>query len=52
MVQAQKNDRIERSSSPKLIPHIPLPFEDVMKDVLKVEPPVKKTRKPMKPKGK
>lgn len=26
---------------PKLIPSIPLPFEEVMKDVLKVKPPDK-----------
>lgn len=26
---------------PKLIPRIPLPFEEVMKDVLKVKPPEK-----------
>lgn len=30
---------------PKLIPHIPLPFEEVMKDVLKVKPPEKKEPK-------
>jgi len=39
MTQTQKNDRIGRSSSAKPIPHIPLPFEEVMKDVLKVKPP-------------
>jgi hypothetical protein len=29
----------------KPIPHIPLPFEEVMKDVLKVKPPEKAKRK-------
>ena len=33
------NDKRVRNS--KLIPHIPLPFEKVMKDVLKVKPPKK-----------
>jgi hypothetical protein len=31
---------------PKLVPHIPLPFEEVMKDVLRVKPPEKATKKP------
>jgi len=30
-----------RSSAARPIPHIPLPFEEVMKDVLKVKPPEK-----------
>jgi hypothetical protein len=29
----------------KPIPHIPLPFEEIMKDVLKVKPPEKVQRK-------
>jgi hypothetical protein len=29
---------------PKLIPAIPLPFKEVMEDVLKVKPPKKETR--------
>jgi hypothetical protein len=32
----------------KLVPHIPLPFEEVMKDVLKVKPPEKGPRTPKK----
>lgn len=32
---------------PKLIPSIPLPFDEVMKDVLKVKPPEKVQRKPV-----
>jgi hypothetical protein len=32
----QHPDRVTNS---KPIPHIPLPFEEVMKDVLKVKPP-------------
>jgi hypothetical protein len=35
----------KQSENPKLIPHIPLPFEEAMADVLKVKPPVK-PRKP------
>ena len=46
MVQAHKNDRIGRSTAAKPIPHIPLPFEEVMKDVLKVKPPEKPPSKP------
>src|ERR1035437_4088361 len=30
-----------RATNSKPIPHIPLPFEEVMKDVLKVKPPTK-----------
>jgi hypothetical protein len=30
---------------PKLIPSIPLPFDEVMKDVLRVKPPEKKSSK-------
>ena len=31
----------QKTASSKLVPHIPLPFEEVMKDVLKVKPPAK-----------
>jgi hypothetical protein len=30
-----------RTTNSKPIPHIPLPFKEVMKDVLKVKPPEK-----------
>jgi hypothetical protein len=30
-----------RTTNSKPIPHIPLPFKEVMKDVLKVKPPKK-----------
>jgi hypothetical protein len=33
----------------KSIPHIPLPFEEVMKDVLKVKPPEKRQPKAKNP---
>ena len=36
----------KRTTNSKPIPHIPLPFKEVMKDVLKVKPP----EKPGKPK--
>ena len=32
----------------KLVPHIPLPFEEVIADVLKVKPPAKQAQKPRK----
>ncbi len=35
----------KKATNEKPIPHIPLPFEEVMKDVLKVKPPVKIPRK-------
>lgn len=34
------------ATNTKPIPHIPLPFEEVMKDVLKVKPPEKEKRIP------
>jgi hypothetical protein len=34
----------ERITNSKPIPHIPIPFEEVMKDVLKVKPPEKKPK--------
>ena len=49
------NNRQE--SEPKItnskpIPHIPLPFKEVMKDVLKVKPPEKKIKKTVSKKAK
>jgi hypothetical protein len=37
----------KKATNSKPIPHIPLPFEEVMKDVLKVKPPQRppKTKK-------
>jgi len=31
----------KKTTNSKPVPHIPLPFEEVMKDVLKVKPPQK-----------
>ena len=39
----------KQATNEKPIPHIPLPFEEVMKDVLKVKPPEKTQRKPKRP---
>lgn len=36
----------EHPTNSKPIPHLPLPFEEVMKDVLKVKPPAKVERRP------
>lgn len=36
-----KPEKPERTTNSKPIPYIPLPFEEVMKDVLKVKPPEK-----------
>jgi hypothetical protein len=33
-----------RTTNSKPIPHIPLPFKEVMADVLKVKPPEKETK--------
>ena len=44
----QESTKIVTNSKP--IPHIPLPFEEVMKDVLKVKPP-EKIKKTAAPKG-
>jgi hypothetical protein len=30
-----------KPATPKLIPHIPLPFDEVLADVLKTKPPAK-----------
>lgn len=35
----------KRITNSKPTPHIPLPFKEVMKDVLKVKPPVKPSKK-------
>jgi hypothetical protein len=43
--QEKRQDKVTNS---KPIPHIPLPFKEVMADVLKVKPPGKKTA-PKKP---
>ncbi len=34
----------KQATNEKPIPHIPLPFEEVMKDVLRVKPPEKTKR--------
>jgi hypothetical protein len=39
------------ATNTKPIPHIPLPFEEVMKDVLKVKPPAKMPQRPKPQKG-
>lgn len=44
MVKTQKE-----ATKEKLVPHIPLPFEEVMKDVLKVKPPAKEAASERKP---
>jgi hypothetical protein len=36
-----KQEPEKRTTNSKPIPHIPLPFEETMKDVLKVKPPDK-----------
>jgi hypothetical protein len=43
----QTEETEKRTTNSKPIPHIPLPFKEVMKDVLKVKPPEKpKKQKP------
>ncbi len=42
MNQQQHNQKRVTNSKP--IPHIPLPFKEVMADVLKVKPPEKKAK--------
>jgi hypothetical protein len=46
----EKTDRPKAATNSKPIPHIPLPFEEVMKDVLKVKPPEKPKSRPRKKK--
>ncbi len=36
----------KKTTNSKPIPHIPLPFEEVMRDVLKVKPPEKPKSRP------
>ena len=36
----------KKTTSSKLVPPIPLPFKEVMKDVLKVKPPEKQQKSP------
>jgi hypothetical protein len=45
MKQNARPKKLERTTNSKPVPHIPLPFEEVMKDVLKVKPPERPTRK-------
>jgi hypothetical protein len=49
---AQKNDQIGRIKNSKPVPHIPLPFEEVMKDVLKMKLPKKETKQHPRRQGK
>jgi hypothetical protein len=48
MTDKQQEDPSKRITNSKPIPHIPLPFKEVIADVLKVKPP----EKPQKGKGK
>jgi hypothetical protein len=41
----EKQEKEKRVTNAKPIPHIPLPFKEVMKDVLKVKPPDKGKKK-------
>ena len=43
MISRQQDTR--RITNSKPIPHIPLPFKEVIADVLKVKPPEKPTKK-------
>ena len=51
MTQSQNQRKMPQGLVPKPptnskpVPHIPLPFEEVMKDVLKVKPPAKETER-------
>jgi len=40
-----KQETATKITNSKPIPHIPLPFKEVMADVLKVKPPEKTTQK-------
>jgi hypothetical protein len=40
-----KQEESKRTTNSKPIPHIPLPFREVMADVLKVKPPEKPIKK-------
>ena len=41
----QDTAEVKKTTNSKPIPHIPLPFKEVMKDVLKVKPPEKPQKK-------
>jgi hypothetical protein len=41
-----KQETEKRTTNSKPIPHIPLPFREVIADVLKVKPPEKTTKRP------
>ena len=43
-----KQENPKKITNAKPIPHIPLPFKEVIADVLKVKPPEKRTRAKMK----
>jgi hypothetical protein len=40
-----KQDSEKKTTNSKPIPHIPLPFKEVIADVLKVKPPEKEPKK-------
>ncbi len=44
----QKQEEPKRTTNSKPIPHIPLPFKEVIADVLKVKPPEKKPKNKVK----
>jgi hypothetical protein len=46
----QKQEQATRTTNSKPIPHIPLPFNEVVADVLKMKPPPKLQRKSRKAK--
>lgn len=48
---ADRNENEKRITSSKPIPHIPLPFKEVIADVLKMKPPEKATKKPKNKRG-
>ena len=47
MTNREENEK--RMTSSKPIPHIPLPFKEVMADMLKVKPPEKTDSRKQKP---
>jgi hypothetical protein len=52
MEKKKENPSSLRVTNSKPIPHIPLPFKEVIADVLKVKPPKKHaTKRPSKRKG-
>jgi hypothetical protein len=44
----EKQDKESKITNSKPIPHIPLPFKEVIADVLKVKPPVRPVTSPRK----